>query len=58
MDLFLYKQSQRLIDPMEATYQSFLFNDNITVFVGETYTCEISNARVTVPVRESLELNG
>ena len=58
VDLSLYEQSQRLIDPMEATYQSVLFNDNVTIFVGETFTCEVSNARVTVPVQESLELNG
>ena len=57
MDHSNYEQSQRLIDAVEATYQSVLFNDNVTNFVG-TFTCEISNARVTVPIRESLELNG
>ena len=57
MDLSLYEQSQRLVDAVEATYQSILFNDNVTNFVG-AFTCEISNARVTVPVRDTLELNG
>ena len=57
VDLSLYEQSQRLVDAMEATYQSVLFNDNVTDFVG-TFTCEVSNVRVTVPVRDTLELNG
>ena len=57
MDLSVYGQSQRVVDAVEATYQSVLFSDNVTDFVG-TFTCEISNARVTDPVRDSLELNG
>ena len=57
VDLSLYEQSQRLVDAVEATYQSVLFNDNVTDFVG-TFTCEVSNVRVTVPVRDTLELNG
>ena len=58
MDLSLYEQSQRLVDAVEATYQSTLFNDNITNFVDTSFTCEVSNARVTVPVQDALELNG
>jgi hypothetical protein len=58
VDLSLFEQSQRLIDAMEGTYQNTLFNDNVTFFVGVTFTCEVSNARLTVPIRESLELNG
>jgi hypothetical protein len=42
---------------VEATYQSVIFNNDVTDFVG-TFTCEISNARVTVPVRDTLVLNG
>jgi hypothetical protein len=57
IDETLYEQSQKLVDAMEATYQSVLFNDKVTYFVG-TFTCEISNVRVTVPVRDTLELNG
>ena len=57
VDLSLYEQSQRLVDAVEATYQSVLFNENVTNFVG-TFTCEVSNIRVTVPVQDSLELNG
>ena len=57
VDLSLYEQSQRLVDAVEATYQSVLFNDNITNFVG-TFTCELSNVRVTVPVQDTVELNG
>ena len=45
------------MDAVEATYQSVLFNDNVTDFVGN-FTCEISNVRVADPVRDSLELNG
>ena len=58
VDLSLYEQSQRLIDAVETTYQSVLFNDNITNFVDTSFTCEISNARVSVPIRDTLELNG
>ena len=54
MDHFLYEQSQRLVDAVEATYQSVLFSDNVTNFVGN-FTCEISNVRVADPVRDSLE---
>ena len=57
VDLSIYEQSQRLVDAESATYQSVLFNDIVTNFVG-TFTCEISNVRVTVPVQETLELNG
>ena len=57
VNVSLYEQSQRLVDAVEATYQSVLFNDNVTNFVG-TFTCEISNVRVTVPVQETVELNG
>ena len=57
VDRFLYKESQRLVDAVEATYQSVLFSDNVTDFVGN-FTCEISNVRVADPVRDSLELNG
>ena len=57
MDLSLYEQSQRLIDATEATYQNVLFNDDVTIFVG-TFTCEVSNVRVTGPVQETVELNG
>ena len=57
MGLSLYEQSQRLVDAVDATYQSILFNDNVTNFVG-AFTCEVSNVRVTVPVRDTLELNG
>ena len=57
MDLSLYEQSQRLVDAVEATYQSVLFNDNVTNFVG-AFTCVVSNVRVTVPVQETVELNG
>ena len=57
VDLSLYEQSQRLMDAVEATYQSILFNENVTNFVG-TFICEVSNVRVTVPIQETLELNG
>ena len=57
VDLFLYEQSKRLVDAVEATYQNVLFNENVTNFVG-TFTCEVSNARVIIPVRDTLELNG
>ena len=53
----LYEQSQRLVDAKEATYENILFNNDVTNFVG-TFTCEVSNARLTNPVRETLELNG
>jgi hypothetical protein len=51
----LYEQSLRLVDAVESTYQSVLFNDHVTNFVG-TFTCEVSNARATV--RDTLALNG
>ena len=57
MDLSLYEQSHRLVDAVEATYESVLFNDNITNFLG-AFTCKVSNVRVTVPVRYTLELSG
>ena len=57
MNLSLYEQSQRLVDAEKATYQSVLFNDDVTNFVG-AFTCEVSNVRVTVPVQDTLELNG
>jgi hypothetical protein len=57
VNLSLYEQSQRLIDAVEATYQSFLFSENVTNFVG-IFGCEVSNVRVPVPVRDTLELNG
>ena len=57
VNISLYEQSQRLVDAVEATYQSILFNENVTNFVG-TFTCEVGNARVTVPVQETVELNG
>ena len=57
VDLSLYEQSQRLVDAVEATYLSVLFNDNVTNFVG-AFTCEVSNVRLIVPVQETLELNG
>ena len=57
MDLSLYEQSQRLVDAESATYQSVLFNDNITNFVG-AFTCEVSNVRVMIPVQDTVELNG
>ena len=55
VDLSLYEQSQQLVDAESATYQSILFNDNVTNFVG-TFTCEVSNVRETV--QETTELNG
>ena len=57
VDLSLYEQSQRLVDAVQATYHSILFSDNITNFVG-TFTCVINNARVSVPIQSTLELNG
>ena len=57
VDLSLYEQSQRLVDAVEATYQSVLFNVNVTNFVG-IFTCEVSNVRVTSLVQETVELNG
>ena len=57
VDLSLYEQSQQLVDAESSTYQSVLFNDNITNFVG-TFTCEVSNVRTTVPVQDTVELNG
>ena len=51
----LYEQSQRLVDAERATYESLLFNEDVTVFV-DIFTCEISNARGVV--QESAELNG
>ena len=57
VDRSLYEQSQTVVDAVKATYQSVLFNDNITNFFG-AFTCEVSNVRVTVPVRYTLELNG
>ena len=55
VDLSLYEQSQQLVDAESATYQSILFNDSVTNFVG-TFTCEVSNVRETV--QEITELNG
>ena len=57
MNVSLYEQSQRLLDAESATYQSVLFNEDVTNFVG-AFTCEVSNVGVTVPVRDTLELNG
>ena len=57
VNLSLYEQSQRLVDAAEATYQSVLFNDDVSIFVG-TFTCEVNNVRVTGPVQETVELNG
>ena len=57
MDLSLYEQSQQLVNAESATYQSILFNDNVTSFV-DTFTCEVSNVRATIPARETVELNG
>ena len=51
----LYQQSQRVVNTETATYENFLFNDNITNFVG-TFTCEVSNIRDIA--QETLELNG
>ena len=53
----LYEQSQRLVDAESATYENVLFNDDVASFVG-TFTCEVSNVRATVPVQETVELNG
>ena len=53
----LYQQSQRLVDAEKATYENILFSDDVANFVG-TFTCEVSNVRVTNPVQETLELNG
>ena len=41
-----------MVDAVEATYQSVLFSNNVTDFVGN-FTCEISNVRVADPVRDS-----
>ena len=57
VNISLYEKSQRLVDAESATYQSVLFNNDVTDFVG-TFTCEISNVRLTVPVQDTLELNG
>ena len=53
----LYEQSQRLVDAESATYESILFSDDVANFVG-TFTCEISNVRITNPVQETLLLDG
>ena len=53
----LYEQSQRLVDAERATYENVLFNNDVANFVG-TFTCEVSNVRLTNPVQETLELNG
>ena len=58
VNISLYEQSQRLVDAVEATYQSVLFSDDISNFVGSIFTCEVDNIRVTVPVQETAELNG
>ena len=55
VDDSLYQQSQRVVNTETATYENFLFNDNVTNFVG-TFTCEVSNVRGTA--RDDLELNG
>ena len=51
----LYQQSQRVVNTETATYENFLFNDDVTNFVG-TFTCEVSNIRDIA--QETLELNG
>ena len=55
LDDSLYQQSQRVVDTQVAIYESILFNDNVTDFVG-TFTCEVSNIRGTA--QDDLELNG
>ena len=50
-----YEQSQRLVNAESATYESTLFSDDVTNFVG-TFTCEVRNARGTV--EETVELRG
>ena len=51
----LYQQSQRVADTETATYESILFNEDITNLVG-TFTCEVSNIRSTV--QENVEFHG
>ena len=55
VNMSIYQQSQRLVNAETATYKNVLFSNDITNFMGP-FTCEISNARVTV--HESVELNG
>ena len=55
VDNSLYQQTQRVVDIEAATYESVLFNNDVTNFVG-TFTCEVSNVRDTA--EDDLELNG
>ena len=51
----LYQQSQRVVDAVNAAYESVLFNADVANFVG-TFTCEVSNVRNSA--EETVELNG
>ena len=53
----LYQRSQQLVDAERATYENVLFNADVANFFG-TFTCEVSNIRITVPIQETAELNG
>ena len=50
-----YEQSQRLVNAESVTYESTLFSDHVSNFVG-TFTCEVRNARGTVEM--TVELRG
>ena len=51
----LYQQSQRVVDTVNAAYESVLFNTDVANFVG-TFTCEVSNVRGST--QDTMELNG
>ena len=44
-----------MVDTTTATYESLLFNDDISNFIGN-FKCEVSNVRATVG--ETVELDG
>ena len=48
-----YQQSQRVLDTSTATYENVLSSADISNFIG-TFTCIVSNARTTAPVKRTV----